>query len=453
MTTLLEAAGQLRARKVSSHELVTESLARIRDLNPKLNAFLTVMEESALAAARQADQELAAGKDRGPLHGIPVALKDNFYTKGVRTTDGSKLFTDYIPDHDSAVAEKLHEAGAVTVGKTTMHELAYGITSNNLHFGTVHNPHHPDRIPGGSSGGSGAAVQSGMVFMAMGSDTGGSVRIPAAYCGTVGLKPTFGRVSRFGMFPLGYSLDHAGPLTRTCQDAVATLNAISGYDPRDPSATPRPAENIRLEEPLFVKDLKIGVPENFFFERIEPAVDQAVKKALAHMEAQGATLIPVKVPDIAAINTAGRIILLAEASAWLESYHLNRRADISPEVVALLDQGRMISGTQYINAQRVRRNLTRDFAQIWKKVGVLATPTIPMGAPPIGAATVTLGGTEEDTRIATTRFVRPINVLGVPAVSVPCGMTPDNLPIGIQIIGPPFGERKVMTAGALCLSL
>ena len=450
MMTLLEAAARLRARKVSSHELVTESLARIRELNPKLNAFLTVTEETALAAARQSDQELASGKDRGPLHGIPVALKDNFYTKGVRTTDGSKLFTDFVPDYDSAVGEKLHEAGAVIVGKTTMHELAYGITSNNFHFGTVHNPHHPDRIPGGSSGGSGAAVQSGMVFMAMGSDTGGSIRIPAAYCGTVGLKPTFGRVSRFGMFPLGYSLDHAGPLTRTCHDAVAVLNAISGYDPRDPSATPRPAENIRLEEPLYSKDLKIGVPENFFFERIEPAVDQAVKKALAHMESQGATLVPVKVPDIAAINTAGRFILLAEASAWLEPYHLNRRAEISPEVLALLDQGRMVSGTQYINAQRVRRILTREFAQIWKKVSVIATPTIPMGAPSIGAATVTLGGTEEDTRIATTRFVRPINVLGVPAVSVPCGMTPDNLPIGIQLIGPPFGERKLMTAGALC---
>jgi aspartyl-tRNA(Asn)/glutamyl-tRNA(Gln) amidotransferase subunit A len=450
MMTLIQAADHLRARKVSSHELVTESLCRIRELNPKLNAFLTVTEDDALQAARRADEELADGKDRGPLHGIPIALKDNFYTKGVRTTDGSKLFTDYIPTHDSAVTEKLREAGAVMVGKTTMHELAYGVTSNNKHFGTVHNPHHPERIPGGSSGGSGAAVQSGMVFMAMGSDTGGSIRIPAAYCGTVGLKPTFGRVSRFGMFPLGYSLDHAGPLTRTVADAVATLNAIAGYDPRDPSATPRPAENIRLEEPLYVKDLKVGVPENFFFDRIEPSVEKAVRDAVKRIESQGATVIPVKVPDIAAINTAGRIILLAEASAWLEPYHLSRRADISPEVLALLDQGRMVAGTQYINAQRVRRLLTREFAQIWKKVGVLFTPTIPMGAPPIGATTVTLGGVEEDVRMATTKFVRPINVLGVPAVSVPCGLTDDKLPIGLQVIGPPFGERKVLTAAAAC---
>jgi aspartyl-tRNA(Asn)/glutamyl-tRNA(Gln) amidotransferase subunit A len=447
MMTLTQAAAQLRARKTSSHELVTESLARIRELNPTLNAFMTVMEESALEAARRCDEELAAGRDRGPLHGIPVALKDNFYTKGVRTTDGSKLFADFVPDYDSGVTEKLHQAGAVIVGKTGMHELAYGITSNNAHFGAVRNPQNHGRIPGGSSGGSGSAVQSGMVFMAMGSDTGGSIRIPAAYCGTVGLKPTFGRVSRYGMFPLGYSLDHAGPLTRTCQDAVATLNAISGYDGRDPSACPRPAENVRLEEPLFLKDMRVGVPESFFFERIDPAVDKAVKAAIRRIEERGAAIVSVKLPDIASINAAGRIILLVEASAWLEPYHLTRRGDISPEVVALLDQGRMVSGTQFVNAQRARRVLTRDFSKVWKKVDVLFTPTIAMGAPPVGQSIVTLGGVEEDTRMATTKFVRPINVLGLPALSVPCGMTDDNLPIGVQIIGPPFGERKVLTAG------
>jgi aspartyl-tRNA(Asn)/glutamyl-tRNA(Gln) amidotransferase subunit A len=449
MMTLTEAAAQLRAHKVSSHELVSESLSRIRELNPTLNAFMTVTEDAALQAARRCDEELAAGRDRGSLHGIPVALKDNFYTKGVLTTDGSKLFADYVPDHDCAVAEKLHDAGAVIVGKTGMHELAYGVTSNNVHFGAVRNPHNHGRIPGGSSGGSGAAVQSGMVFMAMGSDTGGSIRIPAAYCGTVGLKPTFGRVSRYGMFPLGNSLDHPGPLTRTCHDAVETLNAIAGYDSRDPVASMRPVENIRLEDPVYAKDLRIGVPESFFFDRIEPSVERAVKQAIQRMEARGVTVVPVKLPDMTAINTAGRMILLAEASAWLESYHLTRRSDISPEVLALLDQGRLVSGTQYVNAQRARRVLAREFAQVWKKVGLLVTPTIPMGAPPIGPATVTLGGIEEDVRAATTKFVRPFNVLGLPALSVPCGMTDENLPVGLQIIGPPFGERKVLTAGAL----
>ncbi len=448
MMTLVEAAALLRARKISSYELVSESLDRIEQLNPILNAFLTVTGDTALRTARQCDEELAAGRDRGPLHGIPVALKDNFFTKGVLTTDGSKLFAAHVPDYDSGVAEKLHEGGAVIVGKTGMHELAYGITSNNVHFGAVRNPHNSERIPGGSSGGSGSAVQSGMVFMAMGSDTGGSIRIPAAYCGTVGLKPTFGRVSRYGMFPLGYSLDHAGPLTRTCRDAVAALNVISGCDPRDPSSSRRPAENVRLEEPLYLKDLKVGVPENYFFERIEPAVEQAVKASIEKIGRLGATVIPVKLPDVAAINTAGRLILLAEASAWLESYHLSRRNDISSEVLALLDQGRMVSGTAYVNAQRARRVLAREFARIWKQVDVLFTPTIPMGAPPLGKSTITLGGVEEDVRVASTKFVRPFNVLGLPALSVPCGLTPDNLPIGLQIVGPAYGERRILTAGA-----
>ena len=448
MMTLLEAAAQLRARKVSSVELTEQSLGRIAELNPKLNAFVTITADSALAAARKADEDFAAGRDQGPLQGIPVALKDNFFTKGVRTTGGSKLFTDFVPDHDSAVTERLHAAGAVIVGKTGLHELAFGITSNNAHFGTIRNPHNPNCIPGGSSGGSGVAVQTGMVFMAMGSDTGGSIRIPAAYCGTVGLKPTYGLVSRYGMFALANSLDHAGPLTRTCQDAVATLNAIAGCDSRDPAGARRSAENIRLEDPLYLKDLRVGVPENFFFDRIDPAVGKAVKRAVKRMEEAGAQVVTVKLPDIGAINTAGRVIVMAEAAAWLEPYHLKRRSEISPEVLALLDQGRMVSGTQYVNAQRARSVLNREFAQVWKKAGVLLTPTIPMAAPPIGASTVTLGGVEEDVRMATTRFVRPINVLGIPALSVPCGKTDDGLPIGVQVLGPPFGERKVLTAGA-----
>jgi aspartyl-tRNA(Asn)/glutamyl-tRNA(Gln) amidotransferase subunit A len=448
MKTIVEAAEQLRARKVSSRELVEESLRRIEDLNPKFNAFITVTAEAALKRAQVCDEELASGRDRGPLHGIPIALKDNFFTKGVRTTGGSKLFADHVPGYDSAVGEKLNEAGAVVVGKTGLHELAYGVSSNNVHYGTIRNPHNPDRIPGGSSGGSGVAVQTGMVFMAMGSDTGGSIRIPAAYCGTVGIKPTFGRVSRHGMFPLGYSLDTAGPLTRTCQDAVISLNAISGYDSRDASSSVRPAENVRLEDPLHIKDLRVGYAERFFFERIDPVVGKNVRHALRAIEEMGAKVVEVETPDIEAINTAGRIILFAEASAWLEPYHMNRRGEIGSEVLALLDQGRMVSGVEYVNAQRARRVLQREFARIWKTVDVLVTPTIPIGAPPIGAVTVHIDGVEEDLRGATTRFVRPINVLGLPALSVPCGLTGEGLPVGAQVVGPAFGERRVLTAGA-----
>jgi aspartyl-tRNA(Asn)/glutamyl-tRNA(Gln) amidotransferase subunit A len=229
---------------------------------------------------------------------------------------------------------------------------------------------------------------------------------------------------------------------------VISLNAISGCDSRDASCSVRPAENIRLEEPLHIKDLRVGYAEKFFFERIDPAVGKNVRHALRTIEEMGAKVVEVETPDIEAINTAGRIILFAEASAWLEPFHMNRRSEIGPEVLALLDQGRMVSGVEYVNAQRARRVLQREFARIWKTVDVLVTPTIPIGAPPIGAVTIQIDGVEEDLRGATTRFVRPINVLGLPALSVPCGLTGEGLPVGAQVVGPAFGERRVLTAGA-----
>ena len=252
--TLLEAAAALRRREISSAELTAAALERIERLNPATNAMQTVMADAARERARQADEELARGEGRGPLHGIPIAVKDLFFTKGVRTTGGSKLFEDHVPDHDAAVVERLRAAGAVLVGKTGMHELAYGITSSNPHFGAVRNPWDRDRIPGGSSGGSGAAVAGGMVFMAMGSDTGGSIRIPASFCGSRwDLKPTYGRVSRYGAMPLGFSLDHMGPLTRSVRDAGAVLNVIAGYDPRDESSSRRPVENYVPETGAFAR--------------------------------------------------------------------------------------------------------------------------------------------------------------------------------------------------------
>jgi aspartyl-tRNA(Asn)/glutamyl-tRNA(Gln) amidotransferase subunit A len=238
--TIIEAAEALRARQVSSVELTRAALEALERLNPKLNAYLTVTADTALDRARRADEELAGGLDLGPLHGMPISLKDLFYTRGVRTTNGSRLFENFVPDYDGTVVERLAAAGAVFLGKTGMHELAYGVTSNNPHFGPVRNPHNTDRIPGGSSGGSGAAVAAGISFMAMGSDTGGSIRVPASFCGTVGLKPTFGRVSRHGAFPLGFTLDHMGPLTRSVRDAAVTLNAIAGFDPKDDSSSRRP---------------------------------------------------------------------------------------------------------------------------------------------------------------------------------------------------------------------
>ena len=441
--TLLEAAAALRRREVSSAELTAAALQRIERLNPSTNAMQTVMAEAARERAKQADEELARGEGRGPLHGIPIAVKDLFYTKGVRTTGGSKVFENHVPHHDAAVVERLRAGGAVLVGKTGMHELAYGITSSNPHFGAIRNPWDRDRIPGGSSGGSGAAVAAGMVAMAMGSDTGGSIRVPAAYCGVVGLKPTYGRVSRYGAMPLAFSLDHMGPLTRSVRDAGAVLNAIAGYDPRDETSSRRPVENYVPDIEPSIRGLRIGLPENFYFERLDADVEAAVRGAFQAAASRGAEIVPLPAPDIAAINTVARLILMAEASALLEP-HLEQRDLFGADVLALLDQGRLLPATDYINAQRLRRGMQREFACLWRRVDCLFTPTTPITAPRIGETTATRGGQDEDVRLATTRLVRAINALGLPAVSIPCGADRRGLPVGLQIVGPPFAEALIL---------
>lgn len=445
--TIVEAAAALRARRISSTELTRESLARIARLQPKLCAFITLMEEHALQAARRADEELARGEDRGPLHGIPVAVKDVYATRGVRTTCGSKIFADYVPDFDAAVVERLAAAGAVLVGKTNMHELAYGITSTNPHYGAVRNPWNIERIPGGSSGGSAAAVAAGMVLAAMGSDTGGSIRIPAAYCGTVGLKPTFGRVSRYGVLPLDFSLDHMGPLTGSVRDAALLLNALAGFDPRDETSSRRPVQDYRPPERRSLEGLRLGLPENFYFERVAPAAAEGVRRAASEAERLGAQVVPVRAPDIAAMNAISRIILLAEAAAVMEPY-MERRQDIGSDVRLLLDQGRLLSATDYIQAQRLRRVMRDEFRAVWRQVDCLVTPTTPTAAPRIGQNTIETAGASEDVRLAATRFVRAINMLGWPALSMPCGFDPEGLPLGLQIIGPPFQEGRILRVAA-----
>ena len=453
--TLLEAAARLRRRDISSVELTAAALEHVERLNPSTNAMQLVMAESAREAAKQADAELARGEGRGPLHGIPIALKDLFFTKGVRTTAGSKLFENHVPDHDATVVEWLRRGGAVIAGKTGMHELAYGITSSNPHFGAVRNPWDRDRIPGGSSGGSAAAVSAGMVAMAMGSDTGGSIRLPAAYCGVVGLKPTYGRVSRYGAMPLAFSLDHMGPFTRSVRDAGAVLNVIAGYDARDEASCRRAVENYVPDPEPSILGLRIGMPENFYFDRLDPEVDAAVGAAFRHAESMGAQIVPLRVPDIGAMNTVARLILMAEASAALEP-HLEHRDLFGPDVLALLDQGRLLSATDYVNAQRLRRGMQREFARLWTRIDCLFTPAAPIVAPLIGETTVAIAGENEDVRLASTRLLRAINLLGLPAISIPCGVGErqatkndglshaTGLPIGLQIIGRPFDEALIL---------
>jgi aspartyl-tRNA(Asn)/glutamyl-tRNA(Gln) amidotransferase subunit A len=438
--TIAEAARALRAKKISSRELTEDALERIARENPRLNAFLTVTRELAVARAMAMDYELAQGVDRGPLHGLPVAHKDLMMTRGVRTTAGSKIFEHFVPDEDAVVVRKFNEAGAVMVGKTGLHELAYGITSNNPHFGAVHNPWDTERIPGGSSGGSGSAVAADLVFVATGTDTGGSIRIPSSFCGTVGLKPTYERVSRRGVLPLGLTLDHIGPMTRTVRDCAIAFQAMakkpSGYVPgADPGAN------------VDMKGLRIGLPQNYYLERLDPEVAEAVRRAVQTAAALGARIVELRVPDIDAINVVGRVLLLVEAVSNLGP-HLARRADFGADVLALLDQGRMISGAEYADAQRLRRMQIREFSKLWSEVDCIFTPATPTPAPKIGQTTIDIGGVAEDVRLTTTRFMRAINVLGIPSLAMPCGFTQAGLPVGLQILGAPGAEDTLLRVGA-----
>ena len=430
--TIREAGARLRSRQVSSLELTNQCLDRIAKLNPRLNTFLTVTEDAARARALELDRELASGTDRGPLHGIPIAHKDLIWTKGVRTTSGSKLFADFVPDRDAPVVEKLQAAGAVMLGKTGLHELAYGVTSENPHFGAVRNPRDPDRTPGGSSGGSGAAVATDMAYMATGTDTGGSIRIPASFCGVVGIKPTYGLVDRSAIQPLGFSLDHIGPMARTVDDCRIALDIMAAGIARRPA-------------PL-INGLRIGLPENFYFDVATQEVRDAVHRAAQAAEKLGARITPVRVPDIDALTTAGRLILLAEASALYEPY-LNRREDFGQDVLALLDQGRLVPAIDYVNAQRLRQVLIGEFHALFRKIDCLFTPATPTPAPRIGQKQVELGGEMLDTRLATTRLVRGINVLGFPALVIPCGASADGLPLGLQMVARPYEENLLFTVG------
>jgi aspartyl-tRNA(Asn)/glutamyl-tRNA(Gln) amidotransferase subunit A len=381
--TIREAADALRARQFSSVELTTAALARIGRLNSTLRTFITVTAEAALAKAAQADEELAGGRDRGSLHGIPIAVKDLFFTRGVRTTAGSLLYRDFVPDHDAAVVERLERAGAVMMGKLNMHELAYGITSENPHFGAVRNPWNVEHSPGGSSGGSGAAVAAGMVYAAMGSDTGGSIRIPASFCGTVGLKPTYGRVSRYGAFPLAWSLDHMGPLARSVRDAAAVFDAIAGYDRRDAASSRHRQVETVPEAGCSIRGVRIGFPQSFFFDRLDADVESSVRGAFARAESLGAVAVPVLLPDMEAVTAVGRVILLCEASAMMEP-HLHNRGQFGADVLALLDQGRLLAATDYIQAQRLRKKMQREFAAVWREVDCLIAPATPTAAPRMG---------------------------------------------------------------------
>lgn len=443
--SLADVGALIRAKQVSPVEVTAQALARIEQLNPPLNAFWTVTADLAREQARAAETEIVKGEYRGPLHGVPVGLKDLIYTRGIRTTAGSKLLADFVPDFDATVVGKLRQAGAVLVGKTALHEFAYGITNDNPHFGPTRNPWDPARTPGGSSGGSAVAVATGMVFAALGTDTGGSIRIPASFCGIAGLKPTQGRVSLHGVYPLGYTLDHAGPLGRTVADAGLVYQIIAGFDPHDDFSVDRPLGAIALRRSLH--GARVGIPADYFFDGVQPEIETLVRRATGVLEDLGATAVTVLLPGMEDLTKAGDISLLAEAYHVHKQHLAEHPDDLGPDVKRLIERGREVSGADYVAVELTRYRMRRQLEELFEQVDVLLTPTTPLPAFLLGETKVSICGKEENARHAATRLVRGFNASGHPALSVCCGFTREGLPVGLQIVGRLWDEATVLQVG------
>jgi aspartyl-tRNA(Asn)/glutamyl-tRNA(Gln) amidotransferase subunit A len=445
--SLTEVSQLVHSKKISPVELTRECLARIEELNPRLNAFITVTPDSALAQAREAEAEIQKGHWRGPLHGIPVALKDLVDTSGVRTTAASGLFKDRIPTEDAEVVRRLRMGGAVLLGKLNMHEFAYGGSSVISYFGPVRNVWAPDHSAGGSSAGSAVAVAAQLCFGAIGSDTGGSIRQPAGYCGIVGLKPTYGRVSTRGAIPLSWSLDHLGPLTRTVNDAALMLQVIAGYDPADTSSTDTPVADYTATIAEKTSSLRLGIPRAYFYEGLDPEIQAALDGALSVLEklTEGHRDTGPLANDDAytSILDPGRTVLAAEAYAYHQQYIAKTPELYQPETLKRIRSGADIGTTAYIQARRQLEEIRRLAPRIFDTVDLVITPTAPV--PPFTISDL-LGdlGTLRPKEILMLHNTRPFNILGLPTISVPCGFTRTGLPIGMQVTGPPRGEALVL---------
>lgn len=430
---------------MSPVELTAACLQRIQALDTQVNAFITVMDDDAVRDARAIEQEIARGEIRGPLAGVPIALKDLFDTAGVRTTAGSKFFADRVPDADAAVVEKLRDAGAVIVGKTNMHEWALGVTNDNPHYGACHNPWALEHITGGSSGGSAAALAAEMCFGALGSDTGGSIRIPAALCGVVGLKPTYGRVSLRGVVPLSWSLDHAGPMARSVDDVALLLDVIAGHDPRDPSSAEVPRGDHGAAVDDGISGWRIGVIADAWLGDVDAEIMAAVRAAVDVLASAGAWVEELEAPDLLEAARLNGLMTTADAAAFHRERMEQAPEYFGEDVLTRLRRGAAYGAVDYANARRRQVMLRRAFASWFVEHGgaldAVVLPTTPRVAPRIGGLdAVATAGT-------LTRLTAPFNFTGLPALSVPCGVTAAGLPIGLQIVGAPWAERRVLQVG------
>jgi aspartyl-tRNA(Asn)/glutamyl-tRNA(Gln) amidotransferase subunit A len=434
--SIREAADLIRAKKVSPVELTTACLARIDRFNPALNAFITITAESALKQAREAEAEVTRGNWRGPLHGVPIALKDLFDTAGVRTTAASGVFKDRIPAEDAEVVRRLKAAGAVLLGKTNMHEFALGGSSIVSYFGAVHSPWELNHIAGGSSGGSAAAVAAELCYGALGSDTAGSIRIPASHCGIVGLKPTYGLVSTRGVIPLSWSLDHVGPMTRTVADTALMLQVIAGYDLQDITSEEIEVSDYAEALRANVSSMRIGVPREFFFADLDLDIEAAIKGALSVL---GGLTAGIRDVALHANNMEALRVVVRAAEAY--TYHREFVAQTpelyQPATLKRIRAGADVTAPAYIQARRDIAQIRRTAGKSFESVEVLVTPTLPIPPPAISDP-------KADDILPTVRNTSPFDVYGLPAISVPCGFTSTGLPIGLQITGPPGGEAVVL---------
>jgi aspartyl-tRNA(Asn)/glutamyl-tRNA(Gln) amidotransferase subunit A len=442
--TLTEAAKLLHGKKLSPVELTQACLERIRELDGTLRAFITVTSDLALAQARRAEREIVKGRYRGALHGIPLTLKDVYCTRGIRTTAGSRILRDFAPAADATATTRLAEAGAVLIGKTNLHEFAAGITTDNPHFGTCQNPWKLGYIPGGSSGGSGAAVAAGLGLASLGSDTGGSIRIPASFCGIVGHKPTYGLVPRTGILPESWSLDHGGPMTRTVADAAMILQTIAGHDPGDPSSAPVKLPSFPRALRRDLKGLRAGVPTNYYFDVIDPEVERVVRTAIDQLRTLGASVREVEVPGVEAALDTCFVVAWAEAAHYHRQWLLTRPQDYGADVGDLLKGALLYLATDYLQGQRTRARIRHSLRDVFRRVDVLVSPTAPLPATPHGQLETMLDGRKVSVLDTGARLTCVANLTGEPACSVPCGFTKAGLPVGLMIHGPAFEDGLVL---------
>ena len=445
--TIGEVSSLIANKDVSPVELTEAHLERIEALDQRINAYITLLPEEAMASARRAEEAIARGDYLGPLHGIPIALKDLYYTKGIKTTAGSKILQEFVPQYDATVVERLNNAGAILLGKLHMHEFAAGGIQENYFYGPCRNPWDLSRETGGSSSGSGAAVAASMCMMALGSDTGGSVRIPAALCGIVGLKPTFGLVSRLGVVPLSWSLDHVGPMARSVEDVALSMNVMAGHDPQDPSSADIPVPDYTRALQQDIRGLRLGIPKEYFFDIIDPEVSEAFNKAVAVLEELGASTEEVSLSRAQEAQLMYQNICFPEMYTFHEQWAKSRWNDYGPNVRMRLEQASLIPAIAYLDALRLRGLLVDEFRQAFQRVDAILVPTTTVPAPEYGSTTFKFGDREEPALGLTARHTRVFNLSGVPALALPCGFSSHGLPLSLHIGGRPFQEETVLRIG------